>query len=185
MNDIKSSITETHERWHRGHIEPFWTDKSYKSLEYKYGNFNNFSDVIKWKKMGYIATEKRFGGALCDFKSKQPDWNQNIMNWFADTFGMKDIGTGYYKMDTDMILPTHSDTYERYRNIFGVELRNCYRVIVYLEDWKPGHVSEIDGVGVTNWKKGDYLFWESDVPHMAANIGLEPRYTLQITGHNA
>jgi len=27
------------------------------------------------------------------------------------------------------------------------------------------------------------LFWESDTPHMAANIGLEKRYTLQLTGH--
>jgi hypothetical protein len=25
--------------------------------------------------------------------------------------------------------------------------------------------------------------WTYDTPHMAANIGLEPRYTLQITGH--
>jgi len=25
--------------------------------------------------------------------------------------------------------------------------------------------------------------WAYDTPHMAANIGLEPRYTLQITGH--
>jgi hypothetical protein len=25
--------------------------------------------------------------------------------------------------------------------------------------------------------------WQYDAPHMAANMGIEPRYTLQITGH--
>jgi hypothetical protein len=51
-----------------------------------------------------------------------------------------------------------------------------------LEDWKPGHYLEIDGVGVVNWVAGDYFMWESNVPHAAANIGIEDRYTLQITG---
>ena len=33
------------------------------------------------------------------------------------------------------------------------------------------------------WQAGDTVEWTYDLPHMAANIGLEPRYTLQITGH--
>jgi len=32
-------------------------------------------------------------------------------------------------------------------------------------------------------KSGDWISWNYDTPHMAANIGTEPRYTLQITGH--
>jgi hypothetical protein len=30
---------------------------------------------------------------------------------------------------------------------------------------------------------GDVVVWPYDTPHMAANMGLIPRYTLQITGH--
>ena len=51
-----------------------------------------------------------------------------------------------------------------------------------LDDWKPGHYLEIDGVGVVNWIAGDYFIWDSDVRHAASNIGTEDRYTLQITG---
>jgi hypothetical protein len=36
---------------------------------------------------------------------------------------------------------------------------------------------------IVNWKAGHVVEWLYDTPHMAANIGLEPRYTLQITGH--
>jgi hypothetical protein len=36
---------------------------------------------------------------------------------------------------------------------------------------------------LTKWTAGTVVEWTYDTPHMAANIGLEPRYTLQITGH--
>ena len=52
-----------------------------------------------------------------------------------------------------------------------------------LEDWKPGHYLEVNGKPYVNWLAGKTVEWYYDVPHMAANIGLEDRYTLQITGH--
>ena len=51
-----------------------------------------------------------------------------------------------------------------------------------MEDWKPGHYLEFNGVAVTNWSAGDYALWSAEVPHAASNIGVESRYTLQITG---
>ena len=47
---------------------------------------------------------------------------------------------------------------------------------------EPGHYFEFDGEAVANWKAGDYVMWQADVPHAASNIGTEDRYTLQITG---
>jgi hypothetical protein len=32
------------------------------------------------------------------------------------------------------------------------------------------------------WHRGDFVWWQRDVPHLAANIGIEDRYTLQLTG---
>jgi hypothetical protein len=52
-----------------------------------------------------------------------------------------------------------------------------------LEDWKSGHYLEVMGVPYIGWKAGQVVEWTYDAPHMAANIGLEDRYTLQITGH--
>jgi hypothetical protein len=41
---------------------------------------------------------------------------------------------------------------------------------------------EIDGKPCLEWKRGDYVCWNFDVPHYAANFGVDPRYTMQITG---
>jgi hypothetical protein len=57
------------------------------------------------------------------------------------------------------------------------------RALLLLEDWKPGHYLEVAGQPYVNWRAGDVIEWAYDEPHMAANIGLEDRYTLQITGH--
>ena len=57
------------------------------------------------------------------------------------------------------------------------------RAIVFLEDWKSGHYLELQGKPIVEWKKGFTVIGAYDAPHMAANIGLNPRYTLQITGH--
>jgi len=39
------------------------------------------------------------------------------------------------------------------------------------------------GESIVNWKAGDWAMWIGDTRHFAANIGIEYRYTLQITGH--
>lgn len=178
---IQSYITETHDTWHKGHISPFWLPESFKILDYSRESFNNPRDVEIWRRQGY--TNKYFTGKLCDMRKTQTNWNSGITQWFEDTYLVKDVGTSYYCMNTSVILPAHGDTYKKYREIFDCELQDCVRVIVFLEDWKSGHVFEIENTPITDWNAGDYVYWEADTRHFAANIGLEDRYTLQLTGH--
>ena len=56
--------------------------------------------------------------------------------------------------------------------------------MVFIEDWYSGHYLEVDNKPIVEWKRGDYVWWRGDVTHMAANLGTEYRFTLQITGHN-
>ena len=116
MNDIKSSITETHDRWHKGHIEPFWSKVSYTKLDYTHEAFNNPLDVQKWKRQGYVHPVSHYTGMLCDMRQPQPAWNASIVEWFTDTYNVADVGTSYYRMGTGVILPTHKDTYKKYRS---------------------------------------------------------------------
>jgi hypothetical protein len=161
-------------------IDPFW-DEEYKHLDYSVENFNNPLDTERWLKQGYRC---QFTGSMCDMRHPQPSWNQKFVDHFAG-LGWQDIGTSYYRMDTGTILPTHQDTYKRYVELFKLEGQEhtIRRAIVFLEDWSSGHYLELKGVPVTGWKKGFTVIWAYDTPHMAANIGLTPRYTLQITGH--
>jgi len=86
-------------------------------------------------------------------------------------------------MTPGTIMPEHQDFYKKYRSLYNLsDSKNICRVIVFLEDWKSGHYFEINKIPIVNWKAGDFVFWRNDTSHMAANIGTDNRYTLQITG---
>lgn len=161
-------------------LDPWWDDE-YKRLDYQEEAFNNPVDLEKWLAMGYTCT---FTGSMCDMRSPQPSWNCKFIDYFTG-LGWRDIGTSYYRMDTCTILPVHQDTYKRYVELFDLQGQEhtIRRAIVFLEDWASGHYLEIKGRPVTEWRAGYTVVWAYDAPHMAANIGITPRYTLQITGH--
>lgn len=172
---------ETHEHsLTRYRFKVFWDDE-YKNLDYINEPFNDILAKDHWIAQGY---PNRFTGDMCDMRNKQPSWNYQFVEHFG-ILGWKDIGTSYYRMNTGTILPTHGDLYVKYINLFGLQGREhtIRRAIVFLEDWKSGHYFEAMGEPHINWKAGDTIEWPYDTPHMAANIGPEPRYTLQITGH--
>ena len=161
-------------------LEVFWDDE-YKHLDYINEPFNDLDSKQLWINAGY---PERFTGDMCDMRSRQPSWNQRFLDIFSD-MGWKDIGTSYYRMNTGTVLPTHGDLYAKYININRLQGKEnrLRRAIVFLEDWKSGHYFEGLGKPLTEWCAGTVIEWPYDTPHMAANIGLEPRYTLQITGH--
>ena len=161
-------------------LEVFWDDE-YKSLDYIYEPFNDPVSVNHWISQGY---QSKIIGALADMRSQQPSWNDKFIKHF-ESLGWKDVGTAYYRMSTGTVMPVHSDLYKKYIELFNLQGREhtIRRAIILLEDWKSGHYLEVNGVPVVNWNAGHTVEWTYDTPHMAANIGLEDRYTLQITGH--
>lgn len=168
--------------WGTGHIDPFWNNE-YIRLEYTHERFNNPADMMRWRKEGYVQPDSHFTGFMCDMRKAQPSWNQQLIDWFAAQFGVKDVGTSYYRMGTGVIMPNHRDTYLRYCELFGCSINSIIRAIVMPEDWRSGHYLEIAGVPFVNWRAGDYFWWRGDVVHMAANLGTTKRYTIQLTGH--
>jgi|TARA_R110002074_G_scaffold292628_1_gene464314 hypothetical protein len=164
------------------HIEPFWDDE-YKHLEYKKMPFNNEYDVVKWREGGYHQDEKYFTGQMVGHKGNLPTWNQTFLDLAKYQYNLKDVGVCYYRMVTNEIIPLHRDNYKLYREKFNCEMEDITRIVVFLEDWKSGHYFEIDGHPIVNWKAGNSVTWVGNIEHMAANIGIDYRYTLQITGH--
>ena len=161
-------------------IPKFWNNE-FKNLEYEHEQFNDVVNVQRWLSQGYA---EKFTGDMCDMRSPQPSWNQRFIDIYTE-MGWKDIGTSYYRMNTGTVLPTHQDLYLRYIQLFqlqGQEHR-IRRAVIFLENWKPGHYAEYNDIPKVNWQAGDVVEWQYDLPHMAANLGIEPRYTLQITGH--
>jgi hypothetical protein len=164
----------------RYQLQPFWDD-SYIHLDYANEEFNDPYQLLIWRGQGYA---NRFTGDMCDMRSPQPTWNQRFLEIFTGQ-GWHDVGTSYYRMNTGTVLPTHKDLYKKYVSLFELQGKehSIRRAIVFLEDWKPGHYAEYEDTPFVGWRAGAVVEWTYDVPHMAANLGTIPRYTLQITGH--
>ena len=161
-------------------LDKFWDDE-FKTLDYIREPFNDPFAVTDWIRHGYSGP---FTGELCDMRHQLPSWNHKFIELY-ESMGWKDVGVAYYRMPTGTVMPEHSDLYKRYIEVFDLQgqEQTIIRALVLLEDWKSGHYLEVLGSPIVNWSAGQVIEWNYDAPHMAANIGLEDRYTLQITGH--
>lgn len=161
-------------------IDVFWDDE-FRHLDYAPEPFNDPEDVHRWLAQGY---QPKICGDLADMRVAQPSWNQRFIDMFQSR-GWHDVGTSYYRMTSGTVMPVHQDRYVRYIDRFNLQGREStiWRALILLEHWRPGHYLEVEGRPFVGWQAGTVVEWWFDTPHMAANIGLEPRYTLQITGH--
>lgn len=162
-------------------IAPFWDDE-FKKLNYIKEQFNDPAALIEWQDAGFRGP---FGGYMCDMRDPQPAWNQRIIDFFQTYEHWKDIGTSYYRMDASSSLPEHVDTYRKYIELYDLKGKEntIRRAVIFLEDRKPGHFAECAGTGYAAWTAGFTLVWPWNTPHGAYNMGFDPRYTLQVTGH--
>jgi hypothetical protein len=163
-------------RYSFGHITPWWDD-SFKDLNYLYYPLKNTDDLDRWNGEGYKSL--KLNGGLYNMSQPMPDYADP----FFTLFNWTNVGIAFYRQNTCEALPLHQDSYTSYRKMFDIEDPGViWRCIVFLEDWKSGHYFEIAGAAHMNWRRGDYVYWNYDVPHYAGNFGLESKYTMQITG---
>ena len=162
------------------HVPAFWDDE-FKRLDYVNETFNDPESVDRWLAQGFA---NQFTGDMCDMRGAQPSWNKTIIEVF-EQMGWQDVGTSYYRMMPGTILPTHQDLYKKYIELFDLQGQEhtIYRAVIFLEDWHSGHYLEAMDQPMIKWRAGDVIEWVYDTPHMAANMGSTPRYTLQVTGH--
>jgi hypothetical protein len=162
------------------HIDRFWDDE-FKTLDYIQEPFNDPASVALWQRQGYA---NKICGDLCDMRHRLPVWADRFITIYTE-LGWKNIGLAFYRMPTGTVMPVHSDLYKRYIELFNLagKEQSIRRALVLMEDWKSGHYLEVNGNPYVNWQAGTTVEWPYDTPHSAANIGLEDRYTLQITGH--
>ena len=171
-------VTQDRTKWYQGHIASWWGLK-HRDLDYINEPFNNPDDLAKWKTLGFTQTV--FTGDMYDMRNSEPSFYQGFEAYFKD---WQNIGWSFYRMRPGTILPKHSDLYTRYKRIHNLpDSTKIWRAVIFLEKWQSGHYLEISDNVITGWAAGDYVAWNNDVEHLAANMGVTDRYTLQLTGH--
>ena len=171
------AILGNNNHWAQGHCDPWW-GKLHQGLTYINEPFNDATALAEWYQLGY-SPATQFTGDMYDMRNPEPSW----IAPFRAHFGFEHFSWSVYRMNPGTVLPEHQDTYSRFRQIYKLDPgQPVARAIVFLEDWQSGHYLEMNGKPVVDWQAGDWVCWEGNFPHAAANVGKTPRYTLQITG---
>ena len=158
-----------------GSVPVVWTNEEIINIPYQVEDISE-SEKEPHKKQGY--THNQYSGDIY----RCIDWKPAWANGIADEIGLQNCGFTFYRMKQLDIRPQHVDHFANYSNIYNVSQQDVCRAVVFLQDWKVGHYLDLNNTGYVNWTAGDYVLWQSTVVHSAANIGIDYRYTLQITG---
>lgn len=173
-------MVRSHSKMKIGRINPSIIG-DYINIEYPdRRQFPDDETVNRWKSLGHLYVN--YTGLLREEYRGVPQWCHDIVDEIKKDHSVKNTSLSVYCMPPGTIMPEHQDTYPRYRQINNVKDQNdVCRFLIFLNDWKSGHYFELNRTPIVNWKMGDYYMWRGDAPHMAANLGDENRYTMQIT----
>lgn len=80
------------------------------------------------------------------------------------------------------ILPWHKDRFFYIRKKYQIDRSKIVvRFLLFLENWKIGHFIQVKNTVITKWQAGDLILWHPDAFHLSANVGLEDKWTCNIT----
>ena len=158
----------------KGKIPVSWSQQDYQNLTFftkTKEQHNESYDLVKGT--GHVDDN---GVYICN--ENIPDVLTNVGN----LFDLEKKICVVNRMNPGQVLPFHKDKCLAYieRNKI-INIKNITRIIVFLHDQKPGHQLWINDK-ICMGPAGSYFGWNIDTEHMAANLGYEPRYILQITG---
>lgn len=80
------------------------------------------------------------------------------------------------------VIPLHRDMFYQISKQHPNRIETKVRANIYLQNWKLGHFIQYDDIVSTHWKQGEGFLWDDEVLHLGANAGMEPKYTLQVSG---
>jgi len=156
----------------KGNVEVIWSEEDYTNLPW----FTN--DVHEEKFNATVDTSTYDVGVAMCFEDLP-----EVFHKVTEQFDFLDkIVIAINKLEVGKILPFHTDKFTSYKQRNGIsENQPIERVIVFLHNQKAGHQLWIkDEVCIGD--AGSYFGWEQNTVHMAANLGSEDRFIMQVTG---
>ena len=137
------------------------------------GNSSEYDEQnIRYMKAGYTDKNTQYYQAF-----ELPD----EYHTFAKTI-FSDYSLSVIKQMPGQTIPEHFDTFYKFCEKNRCDKEDVCRLNFFLEDWKPGHYFEILYEPYTRWRKMNFKIIRYGNPHLSGNMGMEPKYTMQITG---
>ena len=90
------------------------------------------------------------------------------------------------RQDPGNFIPMHKDVFKKIKNDYDVTGKQIVRSNIHLNDWQPGQSIQYEKdnkwYNYVNWEVGDGILMDDECLHIGINAGLQPKYTMQISG---
>lgn len=161
----------------KNRVIPVLWQHHHRSLEYTRDVFKDSDQESKWIQVGHQVDALSIHLHVV----KQPyEWMSYLSQYFDD---LTNLTFCFSKFIPGTYFPMHTDKYGFFVKENNIEdMSKIVRYVLFLEDAQPGHILQIGDKIYNDWPRGFCVGWEYNTPHLAANLGLQDRYTLQITG---
>jgi len=83
-------------------------------------------------------------------------------------------------LEPGQIIPVHKDSFYKLRQDHNVDIGDCIRYLIFLQDWEMGHFVEFRETCITKWNKGDVWKFDSVSEHYAVNASQINFVTCQV-----
>jgi hypothetical protein len=144
------------------------------------GNVSQASDtaarVRETRSLGYYTVHN------CRFYQHFDEDLPPVFHAMAKACGLANHSVSLLRQDPGQVLPWHQDKFYKLKQRLASGEHRIFRYIVLLEDWKIGHYLQIGSEPVVKWRAGDVFTYAPDVYHLSGNCGIEPKYTMQVSG---
>jgi hypothetical protein len=162
----------------KGHIVPRWNISEFKALNYKFDTHKDDRLLDQYEEVGHDRSRM----ALYNYFQPNP-FPSVVSDYIVPHFSdLEHVGVAINYFKPAQYLPVHVDLFGKYSQIHGIEDEEITRIILMLEDSKPGQISQICDQTIGCWKAGDWFQWDSEDPHAFYNFSMHDRYAIQITG---
>jgi hypothetical protein len=152
---------------------------------------NRIEDFWSKDLASYVFTENVSTGQQDLFHKNYSDPKNDLLQGFDDNLPeirndfFKSLGITEGTISWTLIkpgntIPLHSDTFHKIRSKYNIDISQCLRYLIFLEDWTLGHFVEFEELYITKWKKGDVWKFDYNSPHCAANSSHKNFYTCQV-----
>ena len=164
------------------YIKPIWNIEEIKSLDFEF--VETYQKNPSYNRYHHNRFKDVIGNDAYYLPKPMPSFIDDILK--LSIFEEFDIVLpGLHRMQPGMALPLHADPYGNIKRLYDIkDIEQIYRYIFFLEDSKPGHLTQLGDVMIVNNKAGEYIKWKGSALHATFNMGTEDRYTMQITCFN-
>lgn len=153
----------------KGNIEDFWTQ-----------DLNNFLFPQRYSAGQREEFHKNYSLNTNDLLQA---FDQEVPNFerFKQLARSEKSTVSWTCLEPGQSIPVHTDSFYKLRNQYHVEIENCARYLIFLQDWQLGHLVDFEDVPpITKWKKGDVWIFDHKSYHCAANASNVNFITCQV-----